>query len=94
MTRNELQNELRKLGFNRLCDDHKTLVAYNAIQFYLSNNRTPIKAVDKVYLDNGTLRAIIYGYDDEIGYTIFEEAESQNGKVQLSTTYGILRKDH
>ena len=73
MTRNELQNELRKLGFNRLCVDHKTLVAYNAIKYYLYSNRTPIKAVKKVYLENGTLRAFIGGYDDEIGYTIFDE---------------------
>lgn len=71
MTRNELQNELRKLGFENLCDDGKTLCAYNSLQFFLKCNRTPIKDVEKVYLDeDGTLRAIVYGYDFETGYSM------------------------
>lgn len=81
MTRNELQNKLKELGFQNLCDDDKTLVAYNCIQFYVKSNRTPIKDIDDVYLDEtGTLRAIINGYDDEIGYSMDWEIESRNIK--------------
>lgn len=70
MTRKQLHDALKKLGFKRLCTDNKTLVAYNAIQFYLYANHTPIKAINGVYLDGVQLRAIINGYDDEIGYTL------------------------
>ena len=79
MTRNELQAELRALGFKRLCKDGKTLVAYEAIKYYLYSNKTPIRSVKKVYLDdNGQLRASIWGYDDEIGYNINEDKEFLN----------------
>jgi hypothetical protein len=73
MKRNELQNKLRELGFENLCDDGKTLVAYNCIQYYVYSNHTPMKDVEDVYLDNGQLRAIINGYDDEIGYSMDDE---------------------
>ena len=73
MTRKQLQAALMQLGFKRLCDDNKTLVAYNEIQQYLKANRTPIKDVDGVYLRGAVLRVIISGYDDEISYTIDDE---------------------
>lgn len=76
MTRNQLQNELRRLGFKNLCDDDKTLVAYNQIQYYLYANHTPIKAVDSVYLDGDDLRVIIYGYDDDAGYSLLDEVNA------------------
>lgn len=77
MTRNELQNELKKLGFKRLCNDQKTLVAYNQIQYFLSCNRTPIKSIEEVYVDGGgELRIVCWGVDLEAGYNTNEERGS------------------
>ena len=74
MTRNQLQSALKELGFKRMCEDGKTLVAYNCIQYYLYANKTPIKSIESVYVsEDGTLHAVIWGYDDEIGYTIDDE---------------------
>lgn len=51
MTRNQIQNRLRELGCKELCDDNKTLVVYNELQFWLSCNRTPMKYITKIWLE-------------------------------------------
>jgi len=76
MTRTQLQNELQRLGFHELCDDNKTLVAYNEIQGFLKANKTPIKAITRVWF-YGTFKQLHvdleYGFDVEIGYSYYDE---------------------
>lgn len=67
MTRSELQARLRDLGCKDLCDDGKTLSAYNQIQGFLYANRTPIKAIDKVYEENGIVYLVIGGLHTDSG---------------------------
>lgn len=74
MTRNELQNELKKLGYKELCDDNKTLCAYNQIQYFLTANRCPIKCITKVYIEDDNLRIVLNGNIDlEAGYGSTDE---------------------
>lgn len=76
MTRTEIQTELKKLGFKRLCDDNKTLVAYNEIQHMLKANRTPLKAITKIFLWGHSKQIhvdLTYGFDAEIGYSYYDE---------------------
>lgn len=76
MTRNELQNELRKLGFKALCNDGKTLIAYNQIQGFLKANKTPIRDITGAFLW-GTFKDLhvnlVYGFDVEVGYSLYDE---------------------
>ena len=73
----EIKNTLKNLGFNELCDDNKTLVAYNQIQYFLKSNQTPLKAITKIYLDSfNNLRIVIYNdIDLESGYNLNDENE-------------------
>jgi hypothetical protein len=77
MTIKEIKNRLRELRFTHLCTDNKTLCAYNQIQGFLSANRTPMKAITDLYIDNDseqTLRVVIYNdVDLESGYSVKEE---------------------
>ena len=76
MKRKELQQALKDLGFYKLCDDNKTLVAYNAIQGFLNSNRTPIKAITNVWLSDTWKQLHVdleYGFDVEIGYNYYDE---------------------
>ena len=74
--KNRITKRIKKLGFHKLCDDNKTLVAYNVIQGFLKANRTPIKAITQVWFLGvfKTLHVDLeYGFDVEIGYSYYDE---------------------
>lgn len=60
MTRNEIQNELKKIGCKELCDDNKTLVVYNELQNWLYANRTPLKSITKIWVENNEVCICLY----------------------------------
>jgi hypothetical protein len=60
MKRNEIQNELKNLGCKELCEDNKTLVVYNEIQNWLYANRTPIKAITKIWVEDNEIYICVY----------------------------------
>ena len=69
MTRKELQSKLREFGCKEtMLDDPKTLCAYYHIQQWLYANKGAIKDIDDAYVDEeGEIRLIIGGYDDDSG---------------------------
>ena len=80
----EIKETLKNLGCEALCEDGKTLVAYNQIQFFLSENNTPMKAITKIYWQddnygNKDLRIVLYGDEDfESGYTYQDELDCRD----------------
>lgn len=60
MKRNEIQNELKKIGCKELCEDNKTLVVYNEIQNWLYDNRTPMKAITKIWVEKEEVCICLY----------------------------------
>jgi len=81
----EIKETLKNLDCKALCTDNKTLVAYNQIQFFLNSNKTPMKAITKIYWakndydeEDKILRIVLYNndYNDfESGYTYKTELE-------------------
>lgn len=60
MTRNEIHQKLKELGCKALCNDNKTLVVYNEIQHWLYANRTPMKAITKLWVENDEVCICLY----------------------------------
>ena len=60
MTRKEIQEKLKELGCKELCNDNKTLVAYNELQFWLYSNKTPMKAITKIWVENNSICVCLY----------------------------------
>lgn len=70
MTRTQIQETLKKLGCERLCNDNKTLVVYNEIQNWLYQNYTPMKAITKIWQESNEIYICLY--EDNFFNTGFE----------------------
>lgn len=75
MSIKEIKIKLQELGCKQLCNDNKTLCAYNQIQDFLSANYTPMKAIVNIWWEEryGKKILLIALYDDDnildTGYT-------------------------
>lgn len=70
MTRKQIQETLKQLGCTRLCWDDKTLVVYNELQYWLYSNKTPMKAITKIWAEDNEICICLY--EDNIFNTGFE----------------------
>ena len=60
MTKKEIQERLKKLGCKELIHDNKTLVVYHELQYWLYCNKTPMKAITNIWVENNEVYICLY----------------------------------